>query len=109
VADRRQVHADLVHAPGARAHLQQRGFRAQALGDPELRHRAAGFDRRRSGADRGGRAEGLLDAAASPHRARDERQIDALDGVRVELPGQLAVRGAGLATTTTPLVPLSGR
>ena len=112
VADRLQVRADLVRAPGLQAHAQQRGARQRAL-ELEVRHRRArvvgvgGHPRAHAPVA----AERRVDRAAARRRAAlDQREVLARD--RPRLQRVCAARGARRrerATTSRPDVSRSRR
>src|SRR5262249_60839453 len=69
---------------------------SEARGDAELGHGAADETRGLGRAAARVARERLVDQAAALHRARDQRQVDAVDRMRSELSRQLAVRRIGL-------------
>ena len=94
--DRREVHADLMRAPGLRAHLEQAARAArEAARDAPARARlapAAAHHRHALAVARMARDRASTRPAVARRDPAHERLVDALDAVRVELLGERAVR-----------------
>ena len=88
----RQVHADLVRAPGLELHARQR-VSAKTLLDAVMRDRLAPVAAHRHFRTlRAMPADGLIDGAAAGHGAGAQRQVFALDFMRRERRHQRRVR-----------------
>ena len=107
MADRAQVHADLMRAAGVNRDLRQRQHAAEVLGADDARDRRAAAARarrlrrhllpvRRIAADR------RVDAASGQHLAPDEREVFLLDLAVGELARQLLVRRVVLGDDHQP-------
>src|SRR5712692_335221 len=97
VSDVREMHADLVGAPGAERHAQQIGLR-EARGHPHVRDRVAPPRQHRHAlAIRGMTRDWRLDVHGALRKvAPGERRVHALDLAPFDHAGEAAVRKVGL-------------
>ena len=104
MADRAQVHANLVRAAGVNRDLRQRQRRVELLGADDARHRLAAAPRARRHLLPVGRiaADRRVDPASRLHHAPDQRDVFLLDLAIVKLPRELLVRGVVLGDDHQP-------
>ncbi len=111
MADRAQMHADLVRAAGMDRDLRQRHRRIEMFGSNDPRHRLAASSRARRHLLSIARIapDRRVDPSSRLHDAPDERDVFLLDLAIVKLPRELFVRGVVLGDTISPDVPRSRR